>query len=184
MTDIGLFEAINTQRGITHYKPDPVPIEAIETILDAATKAPNGSNLQPWEFVVIIEPELVKQVGEFYREAWLDRMGRTPEPDESAVHKVARALAYHMPEVPAMILVCVDHVRGYGTYKEGRPDRPQPPGRVDLAVRSESVPCGARTWSRDPPHRGPRVPRGPTQRDPANPEPHRDGVLDAIGLSG
>jgi len=72
--DIGLFEAINTQRQTTRYKPDPVPMEAIETILDAATKAPNGSNLQPWEFVVITDRELIEQVGALYREAWLDLM--------------------------------------------------------------------------------------------------------------
>jgi nitroreductase len=121
--DLGLFEVINTQRQTTHYKPDPVPIDAIETILDAATKAPNGSNLQPWEFVVITDRELIKQVGELYREAWLDLMGRTPAADESAVHKAARYLAHHMPEVPAMILVCVDHLRGRGagTYKLGDP---------------------------------------------------------------
>ena len=47
MTEIGLFETIYSLPQITRYKPDPVPREAIDKILDAATKAPNGGNKQP-----------------------------------------------------------------------------------------------------------------------------------------
>ncbi len=39
MENIGLFEAIYSQRQMTHYKPGPVPREAIEKFLEAATKA-------------------------------------------------------------------------------------------------------------------------------------------------
>jgi nitroreductase len=118
--DIGFFEVINSQTGVTRYKPDPVPVDAIETILDAATKAPSGANLQPWEFIVITDPDMIRQVGELYRETWLDHMGREPEPDEGSVKGSARYLAHHMSEVPAMILICIDHTRGYG-YKPGNP---------------------------------------------------------------
>ena len=40
MEDIGLFEAIYSLPQITRYKPDPVPREALDKIIDAATKAP------------------------------------------------------------------------------------------------------------------------------------------------
>jgi len=54
MEEIGLFEAIYSQRQITRYKPDPVPREAIDTIIDAATKAPNGGNTHtPPDLVVM-----------------------------------------------------------------------------------------------------------------------------------
>src|SRR6266568_284898 len=100
MNEIGLFEAIYSQLQITHYRRDPVPIELIEKVIDAATMAPNGNNGQCWEFVVITEPTLVERVGTIYREEWLDMMGRTPPPDESSAHRDARHLAEHMPEVP------------------------------------------------------------------------------------
>ncbi|MCZ6869132.1 MAG: nitroreductase family protein, partial [Gammaproteobacteria bacterium] len=43
-------EAMFTQRAIRRMKPDPIPDEHIELILDAATKAPNGGNSQPVRF--------------------------------------------------------------------------------------------------------------------------------------
>lgn len=38
------------------YRPDPVPRETIEAMLEAAVWAPNGGNLQPWRFVVVLSP--------------------------------------------------------------------------------------------------------------------------------
>jgi nitroreductase len=35
------------------FAPDPVPKGTIEALLEAATWAPNGGNLQPWRFVVV-----------------------------------------------------------------------------------------------------------------------------------
>jgi nitroreductase len=121
MEDIGLFEAIYSQRQITRYRSDPVPREAIEKLIDAATKAPNGGNHQPWEFIVITDRDLIAKVGQIYREAWLGALGATPPPNESSVYRAARYLAHHMPEVPAMILVCADHTRGSTPYTPGEP---------------------------------------------------------------
>lgn len=112
MEEVGLFEAIYSQRQFTHYKPDPVPREALDKIVEAATRAPSGANRQPWEFVVVTDRDLVRKVGEIYRDVWLAAWGESPRPDETPAHSQARHLAQHMPEVPAMILVCVDHSRG------------------------------------------------------------------------
>jgi nitroreductase len=121
MEEIGLFEVIYSQRQITRYKSDPVPKEAIDKIIDAATKAPSGGNNQPWEFIVIADRDLVTKIGQIYRDAWLGALGATPPPNESPVYRSARYLAHHMPEVPAMILVCVDHARGSAPYTPGEP---------------------------------------------------------------
>ena len=121
MEEIGLFEAIYSQPQITRYKSDPVPREAIDKIIDAATKAPNGGNKQPWEFIVITDRDLVTRVGQLYRDAWFESQGTTPPPNESPVYRSARYLAHHMPEVPAMILVGVDHTRGSTPYTQGEP---------------------------------------------------------------
>src|SRR5713226_1132437 len=116
MAEIGLFEAIDSLPQITRYKPDPVPREAIDKIIEAATKAPNGGNTQPWEFIAITDRDLTTKIGQIYRDAWLGAMGAVPPPNESSVYRAARYLANHMPEVPAMILVCVDHTRGSAPY--------------------------------------------------------------------
>ena len=109
MSDVGLFEAIYSQRSFTRYKWDPVPREAMDKVIEAATQAPSGGNRQPWEFIAITDPEVISQVGNVYKEEWLKLLGSEPAPDESPAYRAARYLANHIPEVPAMILVCVDH---------------------------------------------------------------------------
>jgi nitroreductase len=137
MPEIGLFEAIYSQRQITRYKPDPVPQEAIEKIIEAATKAPSGGNNQPWAFVVITDRDLISRIGKIYSELWLGARSAQPSPDESPVYRAARYLARHMPEVPAMILVCVDHARGSAPYTPGRPiERGRYASSIWLAVQN------------------------------------------------
>ena len=69
MTEMSLFEAINTQRAILRYKPDPVPDEAITKILAAATRAPSACNSQPWYFLALRDAELRRSFGEIYWKA-------------------------------------------------------------------------------------------------------------------
>ena len=42
MDEIGPFDAIYSLRQFTRYKPDAVPREALDKMIDAAAKAPNG----------------------------------------------------------------------------------------------------------------------------------------------
>ena len=119
MQEMGLFEAMYTQRQTTRFKPDPVPREAIDKVIEAATKAPSGGNNQPWHFFAITEKELISKIGKIYGELWLGNRGTQPQPGESLAHQTARYLANHFHEVPAMILICVDHSRIPG-YTEGQ----------------------------------------------------------------
>ena len=64
---IDLFEAIDTQRGIRYFKPDPVPDELINRLLEAAVKAPSGGAKQGWSFIVIRDPETRRKIGDLYR---------------------------------------------------------------------------------------------------------------------
>lgn len=48
-----LTEAIEARKSIRAFKPDPVPKEMIENIIQLAMKAPSAINLQPWEFTVV-----------------------------------------------------------------------------------------------------------------------------------
>ena len=135
--DIGLFDAIYSQRQITRYRPDPVPAEAIDKIIEAATKAPSGGNVQPWHFIVITDPEVIGKVGGLYRDLWLGAQGHTPPPNEPPAYSAARYLANHMPEVPAMILVCVDHSFGYLQRTAGEPiERGRYASSVWLAIQN------------------------------------------------
>jgi nitroreductase len=50
-----VFEAIHNRHSQKKVKPDPVPRELIEKLLDAAVQAPNHYRVRPWRFIVLTE---------------------------------------------------------------------------------------------------------------------------------
>jgi len=57
-----VFDAIKSRRSIRKYKADSVPEELIEKILEAGRWAPSGSNIQPWEFIVIKDQKILDMI--------------------------------------------------------------------------------------------------------------------------
>jgi 5,6-dimethylbenzimidazole synthase len=57
-----LYEAIYKRRDIRHFKSDPVPAEILRKILHAAHHAGSVGFMQPWNFIVIQDPAIRKQV--------------------------------------------------------------------------------------------------------------------------
>ncbi len=53
-----VLENIKTRRSVRSYKPDPVPKELIEKVLEAGNYAPTGNNRQAWRFVVVTDDEM------------------------------------------------------------------------------------------------------------------------------
>ena len=111
--DIGLFEAMYTQRALRYIAPDPLPDALIRKVLDAGIRAPNGGNQQRWRFIVIKDPAAKRWIQERYQTT--DRPGhaspRNPAEAASAARNDAAAnhLAAHLHEVPVLILCCVQH---------------------------------------------------------------------------
>jgi len=68
-----LIEAIKGRRSIRAFKPEPVPREAIATLLEIARWAPSGSNSQPW-CVTVVQGERL----EAWRQALLARLAENP----------------------------------------------------------------------------------------------------------
>jgi nitroreductase len=55
---MSLIELIKNRRSIRAFKPEAPPEEAVLTCLEAASFAPNPSNLQPWKFIVLTGDKL------------------------------------------------------------------------------------------------------------------------------
>src|SRR3990170_3988930 len=62
-------KVIRSRRSIRNFKPDPVPDEDIEKILEAGRWAMSGANGQPWEYVVVKDAKLRKKVVDIYEES-------------------------------------------------------------------------------------------------------------------
>jgi nitroreductase len=50
---MNVLEAIAKRRSIRRFKDQPIPDDALQAILTAATQAPSAKNRQPWRFVVV-----------------------------------------------------------------------------------------------------------------------------------
>lgn len=51
---------LRNRRSIRRFRPDDVPAQTVRDILSAASRAPSGANMQPWQVIVVC--------GEFKRE--------------------------------------------------------------------------------------------------------------------
>lgn len=65
-----LFEALYTTRAMRRTTTDPVPQEVVAAMLDAAVRAPSGSNAQNWRFLTVTDQAIKDQLGPLYRESW------------------------------------------------------------------------------------------------------------------
>ena len=52
------FEVVEKRKSVRSYLSKPVPEEWIRRIVDAGRQAPSGNNVQPWEFIVVRDPEM------------------------------------------------------------------------------------------------------------------------------
>ena len=57
-------ELVRKRRSIRKFKPDPVPDELVEKILEAGRWAMSGSNAQPWEFIVVEDQSIIDQLAQ------------------------------------------------------------------------------------------------------------------------
>lgn len=71
-----LFEALYTTRAMRRTTTDPVPSEVVAAMLDAAVRAPSGSNAQNWRFMTVTDQATKDRLGPVYREAW-EELNRT-----------------------------------------------------------------------------------------------------------
>ena len=94
------FDVVRSQRGTALYKPDPIPAEDLTRIMEAATRAPSGSNRQPWRFVVVQNRETKRALGELYREG--QRRSRGSAPDAPPANEPPR-FNDSMEDVPVVV---------------------------------------------------------------------------------
>lgn len=58
-------EAIMKRRSIRAFKDEKVKDDLLIKLVDAGRWAPSGSNIQPWHFVIIRNPEQIKKIKSF-----------------------------------------------------------------------------------------------------------------------
>jgi 5,6-dimethylbenzimidazole synthase len=122
---LALVKARHTCRG---FKPDPIPEDAIEKILEAGRWAMSGANSQPWEFVVVRTPDTIRALYKAYQDEindlnfWLEQRfpwelrhpGFRIEGDLATQYETMNARV-GWSEAPALIVVLGDGRRQLGS---------------------------------------------------------------------
>jgi nitroreductase len=121
---VGLLEGLTTTRSIRRYVDEPLPDEALRAIMFAATRAPSGSNRQPFRLIVLTDGptavEAKRLIGEAARAAWgskraADGYDRGSGADtDSPKARTARAMQRFVDEfdrVPVLVLPCLVRYR-------------------------------------------------------------------------
>ncbi len=63
-------ELAETRRSVRAYKPDAVPEELVQQVLETGRLAPSACNKQPWRFIVVRSETTRRALGAAYAREW------------------------------------------------------------------------------------------------------------------
>lgn len=97
------YETIKKRQSIRVYKPDAVPEEILNRVLEAFRAAPSWANTQPWELVLVTETKIKEQLQKTLSET---------NPARSAI-------------LDAPIIVCTIGITGKSGFYKGQASTPR-----------------------------------------------------------
>lgn len=114
-------EAIRTTRSMRRLEQRDIPDDVLHQILDAAIRAPSGSNQQTWSFIVVKDAETKQELQKIYAsvaERYFESAPQTVsdgsgEATMTRVRSSARHLAEHLHEAPVLVLACIRGQRSF-----------------------------------------------------------------------
>jgi nitroreductase len=110
------FDVLYTQRAIRYFRTDPVPRDLLLKVIEAGTKAPSGSNRQPWAFLVVDDAPTREEISRLLKEhlvedgqmrEYFTRGAESGDRTERLMMSGALALAENLAKAPALILPCL-----------------------------------------------------------------------------
>jgi nitroreductase len=121
---VGLLEGLCTTRAIRRYRNEAVPRSVLRDILFAATRAPSGSNRQPFRFVVLTDSQRAAEckalIAGAARKAWNVKRGQdgydrgSGQDASSPKGRMAQSMQDYVDRfehVPALVLPCLVRYR-------------------------------------------------------------------------
>ncbi len=121
---VGLLEGITTTRSIRRYLDEPVPDHVLRDILFAATRAPSGSNRQPFRFLVLTDTQRARDAKQMVaagaQKIWGSKRttdgydagsGVEADSPKARMARVMQEYVDHFADVPVMILAVLVRYR-------------------------------------------------------------------------
>lgn len=126
-----LMDILKHRSSVRSLKPDPIPEGYVEKIVEAGRWAMSGANSQPWEFIIVRDPEIKQALVKAYNEEnqdfifWMEQQ-RIPElrhpsyqmesgDPEERLQAMAKRVTWG--NAPALIVVLGDGRRQWGTVQ-------------------------------------------------------------------
>jgi nitroreductase len=113
---IELLEGLTSTRAIRRFTTDPIAVEDLNRILFAASRAPSGSNRQPFRFLVLRDGPTANAakalLATAFADAWASKKfadGYHKVDPTSPTGRLSSAMEHlidHFVEVPAVVLAC------------------------------------------------------------------------------
>jgi nitroreductase len=121
---VGLLEGLTSTRAIRRYLDEPVPPEALRAMLFAATRAPSGSNRQPFRFIVLTDGPKAQQAKELIakgaRQVWSGKRandgydkgsGTVENSPKARMAATMQRYTDQFDRVPVLVLPCLVRYR-------------------------------------------------------------------------
>ena len=121
---VGLLEGLTTTRAIRRYTNEPIPQDTLRDILWAATRAPSGSNRQPFRFVVLTDSPIAQQakslIATSAQKFWAEERandqydkgsGADPNSPKSRMARTMQNYVDNFANAPCLILPCMVRYR-------------------------------------------------------------------------
>jgi nitroreductase len=127
---IGMLEGLSTTRAIRRYRDEAVPPSALRAMLFSATRAPSGSNRQPFRFLVLTDSDVARRakalIGDAARGAWAHKRARdhydegSGRDDRSPKARMARSMQSYVDRferAPVLVLPCLVRYREPNSFE-------------------------------------------------------------------
>ena len=118
----GLLSIVKDRRSCRRFKPESIPDEYVNKILEMARWAPSGANSQPWDFVVVKIEGLRQKISQFIKEFislyYKVEHTRDPALRFPSVTRPVDRIGYE--DAPVFIILCGDQrtKQAYPLYTE------------------------------------------------------------------
>lgn len=121
---VDLLTGMASTRAIRRYRDEPIPEDDLSTILWHATRAPSGSNRQPFRFVVLRDgpaaTEAKALLGDSFRSMWAEKRrrdgydagsGADADTPKARMAATMQHFVDHFERTPVVVLACLRRYR-------------------------------------------------------------------------
>ncbi|MCW2777821.1 MAG: cob(II)yrinic acid a,c-diamide reductase [Frankiales bacterium] len=100
-----LADVVGARRDVRRYRPDPVPDDVLERVLESGHAAPSVGHSQPWRFLVVTAPDLREQASVMADRCRLEQAAGM---DPDAARQLLALQLEGIREAPVGVVVCCD----------------------------------------------------------------------------